>query len=243
MKYILLAAGLVLAFIAPALAELAENRIVAVGEAELLVPADFTVITVGVTTQAATVNEASAQNAGQMTRVVTALRALGILEADIKTASYGVQPRYAPRRTADYDSEALRPIIGYLVTNSIKIIIYDIRKASDVIDRAIAVGANAVTDIDFGLKNRATHLDRARVAAVENARHKAEVYARAAQLELGRAVAVTESTYQTGGVTNVEDIVNQLPQAFAAQSGPPRTPILTGYVTITAKVTVVYAVK
>jgi uncharacterized protein YggE len=228
--------------ITPARAELAEGRIVSVGESELFVPADFAVITVGVTTQAATVNEASAQNAARMTRVVVALRDLGISEADIKTVDYGVQPRYAPRRTADYDPDALRPITGYAVTNSVKVIIYDMRKASDVIDRALAAGANAATDIDFGVKDRTRHLDRARIAAVENARHKAEVYARAARLELGRALVVTESELRSG-VTNVEDIVNQLPQAFAAQDASPRTLILPGHVRITARVTVVYAVR
>jgi uncharacterized protein YggE len=176
-----------------------------------------------------------------MSRVVAAVRGL-VAETDIETLNFSVGPRHPPRRTdQDYYSDTLRPIIGYTVSNSVSIVVRDMDKVSEVIDRSIQAGANVVGGINFGVKDIATQIDRARTAAIENARHKATVYATAAGLDLGRALSVSD--VPSFGITRIEDVVNQLPQSYAAQDAGPATPVLPSKVRISAAVTVMFAVK
>lgn len=227
----------------PALAEETPNHSIAVaGEAELLLPADYATITVGVVTQAKTVGEALAENNERMTRVITALRNLGIHDADIRTSKFNIAPRYEPQVQGQYyDSDALRAIIGYYVSNQVDVIVRDMTKVSRIVDAAADAGANSAGSIRFDLKNYADNFDKARKAAVESARHKAEVLAAAAHLELGRALSVTDNeadrSYDGRPSGGAETVV------VTGSRTPTPTPILPEQVRIVARVTVLYAVK
>jgi uncharacterized protein YggE len=68
----------------------------------------------------------------------------------------------------------------------------DVTKTADVIDRLVAAGANDISGIQFVVSAASKQLDEARVAAIADARRKAEIYAKAANLILGAAVSITE---------------------------------------------------
>lgn len=240
MRKLMLGFAILLLSPMPALAEETPLHSIAVsGEAELLLPADYATISVGVVTQAKSVGEALADNNSRMTRVIETLRGMSIPDSDIRTAKFHIEPRYTPRAQGDYEHDSLRTIIGYAVSNQVDVIVRDMTKVSRIIDATTDAGANSTGSIRFDLKNYADNFDKARKAAVESAHHKAEVLAAAAHLELGRAVSVTDNeadrSYEGRRPSGAETVVvtgSRIP-----------TPILPEQVRIVARVTVLYAVK
>ena len=68
--------------------------ITAQGHGEVKVKPDIALVTITVTTQSTNQAEAVSQNAEKSTTVLAALRDAGIVEKDIETQSYTVQPQY-----------------------------------------------------------------------------------------------------------------------------------------------------
>ena len=83
-------------------------------------------------------------------------------------------------------------LIGFSVNNQITVRVGDISKLAAVIDRAIAAGANEMSGIEFSLSNESKLLDEARGAAIADAHRKAELYAHAAGMQVGRVAAISE---------------------------------------------------
>jgi uncharacterized protein YggE len=159
------------------------------GEGRISVAPDMAQVSVGVLTQGRTAKDAGEANAKAMNAVVNALKADGIAARDLGTSNYSIQPVY----TQPNPNRAEPPrISGYQVSNTLMVRIRDLAKVGDVLDKVVASGSNQVYGIDFQVSDISTKLDQARVAAVEDARRKADLYARAAGLKLGRIVALAE---------------------------------------------------
>ena len=90
-----------LAVLASALPCLAEetpvHSIAVMGEAEIITPPDYATVEVGVTTQGTNVAQALAENSARMSKVIDALRALGIADKDIQTSDFNIVPKYQKR--------------------------------------------------------------------------------------------------------------------------------------------------
>ena len=69
----------------------------------------------------------------------------------------------------------------------------EIPKLADVIDRVVAAGASDINGIEFIVSAPSPALDAARTEAVADARRKAEIYAKAADVKLGRVIALSEN--------------------------------------------------
>jgi uncharacterized protein YggE len=70
-------------------------------------------------------------------------------------------------------------------------------KVGEVIDTAIAAGANLASGVSFQLSDQNQGLDRALQAAVEDARSKAETLAAAAGATVGQVISITENGSST----------------------------------------------
>ena len=109
-------------------------------------------MTLAVETSAATADAAAEENASRMQRLVSALRRLGLGEDQIKTTSYQLIPEYdhspeAPRRPPE------ERIIGYRAINMVRVTVDEIGRVGEVIDAAIAAGANRVHGVHFTLRD------------------------------------------------------------------------------------------
>lgn len=190
--HLLLAAMLPAALVAaPAQAqpayELPPARIVVSGDGIVNAAPDYASITIGVTTNGANAKAATNGNSQLMTAVQAALRGAGIEQKDIQTARFSVQPVYAPAQ-----ANAPPKLSGFSVTNEVAVTVRQIDRVGDILDGAVAVGANDIGGVQFLLWDPSKTLDPARTAAVADARRKAELYARAAGLVLGNVVWITE---------------------------------------------------
>jgi uncharacterized protein YggE len=206
----------------PALAQEKIPALVTVtGEGQVNVTPDLAVIRAGITTRAKAAREASEANAKAMTPVMATLKEAGIAEQDIQTSRLSLQP-FREARPNELDRLA-----GFQASNQLTIKVRDLNKISDIIDRMVSAGANDVSGVNFVVSTPSKALDQAREQAVADARRKAEIYARAANVRLGAAVSIAEEGSAAPG-----PIMAQRMSAAAA------TPISIGEETQRVSVTV-----
>ncbi len=212
----------------PALAEEAKPTtltIVAEGHSDRA--PDIADLSGGVVTQAATAAAALAANATKMTQVVAAVRRAGVAERDIQTSGLSLQPQYK------YGDNHPPILTGYQVSNTVAIRVRKLAELGALVDALVAAGANQINGPTFRVDDADGALDAARTAAVIAARARAQLYAAAAGMHLGRIRSISEGT--PARVEPINEIVVSAARKFAAA-----TPVAPGEVTLGATVTMVF---
>lgn len=179
----------------PALAqEATAGTISIVGHGEVTGTPDTAYITSGVTSQGATAREALDANTVAMNELIATLKDAGIAARDIQTSGFSVNPNYVYSDARDENGYSLPPRInGYQVSNTVTVRVRDLPALGTVLDKAVTVGANTINGVSFTLADPSELYDEARKAAFADARAKAELYAEAADAELGALRAISES--------------------------------------------------
>jgi len=212
----------------PGLAETAPPPAITVsGEATVSVAPDLAQIDAGITSEAKTARETSEANNAAMGKVLLALKSAGIAESDYQTSRLSLQPQYASNRSAP------SPIVGYRASNRVMVRLRDVNKLAGVIDTLVGAGANDIGGIGFSVSNASKLLDGAREQAIADARRKAEIYAKAAGVTLGEALAISEE----GAASPMAYRRNV--QGIAASA----TPVAQGEETLQVTVSVSWAIK
>jgi uncharacterized protein YggE len=152
-----------------------------------LVPDRFT-FTVGVQTQAPTVEEAVNANNAKIAAAVAALKKAGATDAEVRTAGFSIYPQQ------DYSQGQMPRLLGYQVSNSVTVTKKQIGEAGRLLQVAIAAGVNTAGGIQFEVSDPTRGRDQGLKAAFDDARAKAALLASAAGRTLGRAIAITEGT-------------------------------------------------
>lgn len=149
----------------------------------------------GVTMQGATASEALSANSTQMNRVMAALKQAGIADKDIQTSNLSLSPVYAqPKRLPDGNYEdGPQRIVGYQASNTVSVRQRKLQDMGKAIDALVKAGANQVNGPNFMLAQPEAAQDEARVAAMKDARARADLYAKAAGLRVTRIVSISES--------------------------------------------------
>jgi uncharacterized protein len=117
---------------------------------------------------------------GVMTEGETAQAAL--------SSGLSLGPRY------DYRNSGEAPkVTGYVASNMVTVKVRALDTLGGLLDKAVADGANALNGVNFGLQDDAAAVDEARMRAVADARHRAELYAKAAGVTLGKILKISEA--------------------------------------------------
>ena len=110
-------------------------------------------------------------------------------ERDIRTTLVSVQPRY------DYRDGRAPVLTGYDLSNSVRVTVRDLAALGNVIDGALKAGATSMDSLSFRLDDPTEPERAARLAAVVQARTRAEILAEAAGVSI---VGVSESLKAAG---------------------------------------------
>lgn len=229
--------------VSPAIAPLGPNSAVlslsAEGQSQRT--PDLATFSAGVVTQADTASQALTDNSRRMDSVIAALKRAGIADRDIQTSAINLSPRYSnpeleaqtlARRTGQpyIQPQPQSPrIIGYEARNTVQVRVRKLGEMGKVIDTLVAQGANEVNGPNFTLEEQAEAMDEARTEAVATGRQRAELYARAAGMRVGRILSISEG----GGYYPVQQIfVTGARAAGAPPPPPPPTPVAPGELTL-----------
>jgi uncharacterized protein YggE len=167
------------------------NAISVIGIGRANVPPDIAVLMLGVESLAPTLAEATADAARRMSAVLARIKASGVADADISTASYSVDPRLAPPDPARRDEPPR--IVGYHVSNVAQVKVRKIPDAGPILDAAVTAGANTVRGIRFTLADPSAAQAEARKNAVADALAKTRQLAAAANVKLGDILSIRET--------------------------------------------------
>lgn len=189
--------------------------------------ADMAEISTGVVTQAPTAAAALAANSQAMERLLQGLGAHGIAARDVQTTNISVSPLRRQGREGQPPE-----ITGYEVTNQVRVKVRDLSGLGRVLDQQVGQGANLVYGIQFGRQEPAPLQDEARKRAMADARRKAELYAAAASLKVGRVLAVQEA----GAATPRPEMASRMTMSAAV-------PIAPGEQEVQASVTVTFTLE
>lgn len=181
---------------------------------------DTITVGLGVSVLADTVAEASSQAAEKATALIDALTANGVDRDDITTTDYSIYPEY------DWRNET-ETLIGYRVSNTVRVKIRNVSQAGDVLDAAVAaVGDDVrVHELYFSIEDNKEMVEAARQAAWEDALAKATQLADLSGRSLGPATSITESVSQPPVPIPFE-------RAFLAEEPAFETPIEPGTSTV-----------
>lgn len=230
----LLSIILVLAMMLPCIAlgetvAVADDATITVtGSASVTLKADYARISVGVSSKAATVEQAANENNAAIYAVIEALKEAGVAEEDIATSNYSVYAEY------DYASFGGQKLTGYNVTNQLTVIIRDMEHIGATLDKATAAGANNIYNIEFLSTKADEAQDEATVYAVQDAMRRAKLLASAAGLNLGGIKSISDTVASYGIVTR--SYASKL-DAVAGNS------ILPDDTSVSASVTIVFELK
>lgn len=200
--YFIVALGLVIAIIVLALnakapdvnisstpGVLAETISVS-GTGRITVDPDEAEVYIRIVTEADDAKDAQNENADIAADVRNALKNRGIKDDDMETSSYNLYPKTSYNRETG-ESE----IYGYTVRHTLKITTKDIKGTGDLVDAAVASGANGLDRVSFQLSDELR--DEAYNDALEEAsaiaKEKAVSIANALSVSLGEITSVSES--------------------------------------------------
>lgn len=119
-----------------------ENTMTIIGNAEVKVQPDQALITVGIITENMDVKTAQEENSLHSSRIISALKQMGIESEDIKTTVYSIQPKYD-----HIDGKSI--FTGYEVLHTLQVFVRDLSKLGMIYDLAIRNGANQVGTPEF----------------------------------------------------------------------------------------------
>jgi uncharacterized protein YggE len=181
-------------------ASMAQDGLRVSGMGEAKGEPDVARATLGVDVRATTAAEATDQVGRAMQRVIDAVKAQGVAAQDLQTEQVSVYfehehmpyPPPPPPGPADKTEKAepATPRGFYRATNTVRVTIRDLDKASAILGAATAAGANAVHGISFEIDDPARLLAEAREKAVRDAQRQAEQLAALTGVKLGRVVSV-----------------------------------------------------
>jgi uncharacterized protein YggE len=204
--------------------------ITVVGEGDVQVAPDQVTVSLGVTTEAKTAAEALQANSSRMAELLKTLKANNIADKHVQTSNFHI----SPQQVFDRDGQRPPKVVGYTVTNQVTVKILEIAKLGAILDAVVQAGSNQVQGVTFSVADPQPHLDQARRKAVADAKHRASEYAAAAEVKLGKPRMIQETV-----ASPPRPMFAQAMRGVAAADAP----IAAGEQTISAQVTVVYAIE
>ncbi|HEU5212408.1 MAG TPA: SIMPL domain-containing protein [Gaiellaceae bacterium] len=174
----------------------------------------------GVDSRAATAQNASADNARAMQRLIDALKDAGVAADNIQTDQVSVWP------STDSDGQ----ITGYTASGSVSVET-SVKRAGAIVDVASGAGATNVSGPNLTVADTDAYEAEALHRALADAKRKAAAVADAAGASVGAVVKVVE-----GGSL-------EPPIAFDAMRAEAKTPVEPGTVDQTAALTVTFALQ
>jgi len=164
------------------------------GQGKAGTPPDMATIRTGVVTQAATAREALTANNRAMEKVMSVLKQRNIAGKDIQTSGFSVYPEY--RQTGSRGGPRKNEITGYRVTNNVSVKVRNLPRLGEILDGLVQAGSNQLSGVSFRLSDPRAITNVARKNAIDDARARAELYAQATGVKVGKVISISEQSIQ-----------------------------------------------
>ena len=198
------------------------------GTGIVVVSPDEATLSLGVQTQASTATAAQSAASAVMNKIIAAVRAEGVAEADLATQWISLQPQ------VDYGPNGSGPskVTGYQASQSLQVTVRHLDQTGAILDAGVTAGANQVGGVSFSLADPSSATGQARTAAMADAKARAQALALAAGVTVGAPLSISEISAPS-----------PVPFAAAAPAaGAASTPVQAGTTQVEVDVQVTYAI-
>jgi uncharacterized protein YggE len=208
------------------------SKLIVQGEGKVTAVPDKATVILGVETRGPSAIAAATENAQLMNETITALLNAGISSNEIQTSSFSLStvPQEEPIGSGGAENKARDEKPQFIASNIVTANLNNTTDVGRVLDAAVSAGSNSIQDVSFDLKDPKLEKDQALTLAIEDARRKAEIAAKAAGVDLGKLLEINEGYGYVG-------------LASKGASFDIATPISPGNMEITASVTLTYEIS
>ena len=210
-------------------------RILVTGQGSVDIAPDMAILSLTVTREAETARAALDANSSAMKDVMTAMKAEGIVERDLQSSGFSIQPKYV--YPAQKSNEQRKPprIVGYTVRNSLTVRVRDIGKVGRILDKSVTLGVNEGGNFVLSNEDPSAALTQARIEAMKDAQDKAGTLAQAAGVKTGKLLEISEQSFNPRPIPMAR---MEMSMARSAEA----VPVAAGQNTYKVTVNVTYAI-
>ena len=201
------------------------TRTIAVtGDGEATGTPDIAELSIGVSSRAKSAADALGTMSDRANKLIDVIKNAGVADKDVQTVGLSLQP------TTDDAGQ----ITGYEASTTVVAQIHDIAKVGPSIDAAAKqVGDDVRLDgVSFSFSDSGSLMSAARTDAVKHARAQAEDLAKAAGVELGDILSISEGS-----------TASPVPDFRAGAADTASVPVQPGSQSVSVSVTMVFAVR
>lgn len=206
------------------------------GQAEVRVPPDEVVFTLGVESVDKDILVAKKRTDDSVREVLAIARKNNVKLEDVQTSFISVQPKY---NTDDLEYDQRRTVkrefVGYQVSKTIAVILRDISRFDSLLSDVLRAGVTRLSNLQFRDSKIREHRDQARAMAIKAAQQKAQLLSGQIGQSIGPAYSIIENTFVPNTTANVSQ--NSL-DSFVGSGSESESAIAPGSISITAQVTV-----
>jgi uncharacterized protein YggE len=169
------------------------------GEAEDIVKPDGAVLSLEAVDDLPTAAAASARNAMSTSEIASALKRLGIDEADIRTEALDLTPLYRERPIVNGGEGVERVLAGYRASTMIRARMRNVDEAPKIARALIESGSDAYRGLTFFVADHAARFEALRIKAMADAARRAKVYSESAAMMLCQVLDVAPGAGSNAG--------------------------------------------
>jgi len=204
------------------------------GTGQVFLSPDIAYIYIGVHSEEATAAAAVAANNVETQQVTAALKDAGVDPKDIRTTNFSIWPNQ------QYDQSGRPTSTRYVVDNSVFVTVRKLDQLGDLLDSAVAAGANSINSIQFDVSDKTDALKKAREEAVKDAKSQAQELADVAGMKLGDVQSIS---FYDSAPTPYLDTYGKGGGGGAPVAEAASVPIQPGQLSLTVTVSMSYAIK
>ena len=197
---------------------------------------DLSIVNIGVETRGETVAITRAEAASSMSKVLTSLDKNDVDAKDVQTSNFSIYPEYVYEDVPG-KRYSVQKLIGYRVSNTVKVKVRDLDRLGETIDDAASAGGDhiRINGISFTIDDTKALEDIARELAVLDATRKADQIAGITGTYRGRIIDIIDHSSN-----NSSSNFSRMEMGMLADYAS--TPISSGELTVTVTVNAVFSI-
>jgi len=199
------------------------------GEGKVKVTPDQVSISVSVISKGIKAADVKAENDTKIDAVIKAIKKNGIEKQDYQTQRVSLNDQY------DYEKKKH----NYVATQTIEILLKDLAKYDGLMENLLDAGVNNIGNVEFKSSKLETYKSDARKLAMKQAQLKAADYVSVLGQKVGKAIQITDNTQSY----SPQPMYRTMSMSANADSSMPKETLAVGEITVTATVSVNFALE
>ncbi|MAG91273.1 hypothetical protein CMO83_01190 [Candidatus Woesearchaeota archaeon] len=175
-----------------------KSKVSVSGSSSVTVDPNKAEVYVNILTLEKTAEQARDENSQISSDVTKALKKEGVKDKDIETSRFTISPRYEYEDVIESGLRRSKQIlVGYEVSNVLKVTTQDLEKVGNLIDAAVDNGANDIERVSFGLTDDKEKevKQQAMILASNDAKEKAVALTANLGVRLVKPLSISESNF------------------------------------------------